>query len=149
MCPEKNELMAHFDGELPPEKSLQLNAHVVDCESCKALILEWRGITSLMGAMRCPEPPAGVLLRLGRHAAALPELELRRMGSIFAGLAATLLVGASLVSYRLGNTDSVSGAQVPSSRWEMSAVSGHAIVNDAGQPKLADWMSFGVTPTRN
>jgi predicted anti-sigma-YlaC factor YlaD len=153
MCPSKTQLMVHFDAEMTPQDAARLSEHVAQCKTCgeayAAASREWRTIASLVSATPCPEPSADVLLRFRRHAAALPTFELRRVGSMLAGLAALLLVGASLVSYRVGNGGLSQMTAGPASGWEISAVSARAHLNNPERPNLAEWMSFGLKPSQN
>ncbi len=149
MCPERSELTAYFDGELSPEESRGLDAHVSQCAACAALIQEWRSIAALVASFPPLEPSASALLRVDRAAAAFGNSQLRRMGLLLSGVAAAVLFVASILWYR--GTEENPLPQPPAAGWEITAVSGQSQVADAGNidrehAKLALWMTSGFPP---
>ena len=70
--PSRDDLFGYRDGELPAEKRVFVEAHVVGCSVCRALIDEVSGLESALRRAEA-EPGAG-------YYEALPDAVLRRIG---------------------------------------------------------------------
>ena len=65
------ELMAHFDGELPADRLSMLTAHVSDCAECLQHVTEMRNMTSRLAEWQVSPVPPGLesdIAEANRHA---------------------------------------------------------------------------------
>ena len=51
------ELMAHLDGELAPERAVSVRAHLSDCAACQTLAAQLRGLTDDLRTWTVEAPP--------------------------------------------------------------------------------------------
>ena len=56
--PDREELMAWSDGEVPAERSTQIAAHTADCEACGSFVRSLESMSAQMSAWTIEAPPA-------------------------------------------------------------------------------------------
>lgn len=55
MCPDKNLLSAYFDGELDDRFSLELEAHIVECDLCSRVLEGFQAVSEALVSEPHPE----------------------------------------------------------------------------------------------
>lgn len=97
----ENELDEYLDGELPPDRSWELEAHLRYCEACRACLERARELQRLLAALPVNGPTAGFYARAmaaARETAkpAAQEHRTWRVGALAAGVV-LLVIGGFLL----------------------------------------------------
>src|SRR5437868_1366566 len=75
------ELSAYIDGELSPEEKNALEAHLIGCESCNAVLAELEEARSAVAGMRRYSAPDSLTQNI-RRGIAVPPLSDRQGGDL-------------------------------------------------------------------
>jgi anti-sigma factor RsiW len=139
------------DGTLGSIRRSELEAHLVQCENCRALLADLRRIRDLTDALDRPAPPdrvwlqvAGRLRQEGRVAASAPVAARSTRHYALIGIAAALLlaVGASLVmlltSPRGGGPASFTATNQPGGAQPGNAAGNEAVQSVESEFRLAE-----------
>ena len=107
--PDREALSAYLDGELAPERSAAIEAHVTSCEACASTLEGMRGVRAMLRALPETDAPRSFRLRPAdveapRQAVPAPPTTLMRAMPVLSG--AAVLVFAIAVSFDVARSGS-------------------------------------------
>ena len=121
-CKFDEQVGAYLDGELDAPRRAALEAHLPGCASCSQELADHRSLKQLFQTAASGEGsfafPDLVRRRLHDHVDSLGDLGLLRIGRTLGGIAACVLVGASLWL----TSASRRPVERPMAAWEASAL---------------------------
>jgi hypothetical protein len=65
-CPTREELFAYSAEMLGAEEGLAINLHLSECDCCRKLVEDYRGVNTVLNEWNAPEPSLGFDSRLRR-----------------------------------------------------------------------------------
>jgi len=110
---------AYIDGELEPDEADALQSHLQQCPACRQELARLQAIAEWLLAAPVPEMPAGVALRLRRHATPVRDRAVLRTAKALTAAAAAVLITCSALLWR---ERTAAAPPQPSVAWESVAV---------------------------
>lgn len=95
-CPQRSLIGLYHDGELPENRRPEVEQHLAQCPQCSAELVELRRLSQVLSIEARPVPPRGMKDRLHRHVDSMTDSSVQRFAQLLSGLAAAVLVMASL-----------------------------------------------------
>jgi anti-sigma factor RsiW len=117
-CPQIPSISAYHDGELSAERQGHVEQHLLECARCSAELASLKRLSARVAAdapVTTLSPDA--MRRFHRHVDQMTDRSLLRFAELLTGLAAAVLVAATLWAFR---PVSVSAEPVP--HWQQAAV---------------------------
>jgi anti-sigma factor RsiW len=137
-CERTRQLNAYHDGELSPEDSRLLEAHLAQCAACARELQRLRGISRFLAGASMPGVPVEVVERLHENVAVVRERSVVRMAEMLTAAAAVVLVACGgWVWHDLGESTSHAATASP---WEQAAVTLRVETSASEPQQLAQWI---------
>lgn len=138
-CPSEQDLHLLLDGELPLDRVVAVQAHVVQCPHCEAKLAELRMIGDMLRNAPLPEPAKAAFERWHRSFSQVEEQQVRRLASWMTA-AASIVLAVSL--YSAMSNQAVASAQ-PLAEWEAAVIGIDSSAPD--EQATAQWISTDLS----
>ncbi len=141
-CSHISRISAYHDGELPDGRRAEVEAHLQHCPQCAAELAELQTMSAMLERMpRRQLDPLG-LARLHQQVDSLTDRSLLRFVEMLSGLAAALLVAASVWLVQAPEA-----AAQPLPAWERAAVTLQTEPANGSQTmQAAEWIVSDLSP---
>ena len=117
-CERNRQLSANYDGELHPEESASLEAHLTDCPACRAELEHLRIISRLVARAGESDVPQGLTMRLHERIDAAGDVVVVRLAERLMAVAAVILLASGVWLWQAQETE----ASVSTQGWENTAL---------------------------
>lgn len=139
---------AYHDGELAPAEVAAVEAHLDDCDDCRALLADLRQVARLVAAAPLAEPPPQAMKRMQQAWWAAQDRGVRRVASWLTAAAAAVIFAAVLFS----PSSSSSSSQRPDAgaSFQLATLMPPADLTEADEPQnevidAADWIANDIS----
>ena len=88
----KEALSAYFDGQLGPEKAVEISAHISTCAECRAALDELKALSAGVKTNLAASAPAGLRERVLARALETKKPRIRASTVLAAALAAVIII---------------------------------------------------------
>jgi anti-sigma factor RsiW len=95
-CPT-NEIQSYHDGELDPARREAVASHITGCQPCSLMLAELVAMSNIFASAPLPQLSQMSMHRLHNKVEAAMERGLLRIAWVISGVAASILVGGSIL----------------------------------------------------
>ena len=142
-CPFAQHVDAYVDGELEPALNEEMHRHVFSCASCSAMVRQTMDISASISAIETKRLPENVRNRMHSATASRWDGGTMRFLRYMSGIAAVILVGASIWVARMGSvspeasTPGVNSTDTQVTEWIVRDLSHKDATKQRAQPSTA------------